>query len=283
MRIGYSLWGMPRVPVEESLPALAAMGYQGVELSVRQGWNTELEALDSAYRGNIARLLNETGLVLTAVAAHQSLCDLDEEATEASMAYLRASMDLASELEQPGEPPIVASLVGGNPNDWDDRKELLAERIRVLGDYAQTKGVILAVEPHSGTALDLPDKTTWLLDAVAHPAVKLNFDISHMDVMGISIEECVPTLAPYAVHTHVKDQRGLWPNHEFLTPGEGPFDFKHYLRAMDAAGYCGFIVAEVSVMVQRRPDYEPMTHAQLAYDTLERAFHATGVPWERSR
>jgi len=281
MRIGYSLWGMPRVPVEESLPALAAMGYQGVELSVRQEWNTELAALDGPYRAKIARLLDDTGLVLSAVAAHQNLCDLDEQATEASMAYLRASMDLAAELAQPGEPPIVASLVGGAPDDWDGRKELLAQRIHALGEYAQAQGVILAVEPHSGTALDLPDKTIWLLDQVAHPAVKLNFDISHMDVMGIGIDECVPTMAPYAIHTHVKDQRGLWPQHEFLTPGEGPFDFEHYLRAMHAASYGGFVVAEVSVMVQRRGDYEPMAHAQLAYDTLERAFQATGVPWER--
>lgn len=283
MRIGYSLWGMPRVPVEESFPALAAMGYQGIELSVRQEWNTELAALDDAYRARIARLLDENGLVLTAVAAHQSLVDLDEGVTDASMAYLRESIDLAAELAQPGEPSIVASLVGGAPDDWEDRKQLLAERILALGEYAQQQGVILAVEPHSGTALDLPDKTTWLLDAVAHPAVKLNFDISHMDVMGIGIDECVPSMAPYAVHTHVKDQRGLWPKHEFLTPGEGPFDFEHYLKAMDAAGYQGFVVAEVSVMVQKRGDYEPMAHAQLAYDTLERAFRATGVPWEQSR
>jgi sugar phosphate isomerase/epimerase len=281
MRIGYSLWGMPRVPVEESLPALAAMGYQGVELSVRQEWNTELAALDGPYRAKIARLLDDTGLVLSAVAAHQNLCDLDEQATEASMAYLRASMDLAAELAQAGEPPIVASLVGGAPDDWDGRKELLAQRIHALGEYAQAQGVILAVEPHSGTALDLPDKTIWLLDQVAHPAVKLNFDISHMDVMGIGIDECVPTMAPYAIHTHVKDQRGIWPQHEFLTPGEGPFDFEHYLRAMHAASYGGFVVAEVSVMVQRRGDYEPMAHAQLAYDIFECAFQATGVPWER--
>ena len=282
MRIGYSLWGMPHVPVEESLPALADMGYQGVELSVRQGWNTELSALDAAYRARIARTLEETGMVLTAVAAHQSLCDLDESVAEASMAYLRASMDLAAELAQPGEPPMVVSLVGGTPDEWDDRKELLASRIAALGDDAKAKGVIFAVEPHSGTALDLPDKTTWLLDTVAHPAVKLNFDISHMDVMDIGIDECVPVMAPYAVHTHVKDQRGLWPEHEFMTPGEGPFDFEHYLQAMDAAGYTGFIVAEVSVMVQRREAYDPIAHAQLAYDRLERAFQATGVPWGKT-
>ena len=79
------------------------------------------------------------------------------------------------------------------------------------------------------------------------------------------------------MHTHVKDQRGLWPNHEFLTPGEGPFDYVEYLRAMDAAGYQGFIMAEVSFMRQAKADYEPFVHAAFAYRVLDYAFQAAGV------
>jgi len=79
------------------------------------------------------------------------------------------------------------------------------------------------------------------------------------------------------VHTHVKDQRGLYPDFEFLTPGEGPFDFVRYLKAMQAAGYDGFITAEVSVQVQRRADYDPFFHAQLAYWTLYKAFQVAGI------
>jgi inosose dehydratase len=141
--------------------------------------------------------------------------------------------------------------------------------------------VTLALEPHCGTALDRPDRVIWLLDRVNHPAVRLNFDISHFEVIGIGIDESVPLLAPYTVHTHVKDQRGIYPDHEFLTPGAGPFDLVHYLTAMHEAGYSGFIGVEVSLMVQRKPGYDPFADAALAYRALVHAFDASGVPLDR--
>lgn len=277
MHIGYSLWGMPQVPVEESIPALAKMGFEGVELAVTPGWNTALENLDGPARKRIRQLLDENHIALSAVAGHTSMMELDKDKNAANMRYLQQAIDLAQELAQPDLPPIMASLVGGKPDDWFSGREMLAERVRSLGDYAQAHGVILAVEPHCGTALDLPDKALWLLNTVNHPAVRMNFDISHMEVMGISIDECVPIMAPWAVHTHVKDQVGIYPHHTFLTPGEGPFDFEHYLRAMRAAGYDGYIVAEVSVMVQRRPDYDALAHAALCYRTLDKAFRSVGL------
>lgn len=277
MRLGYCLWGMPKVPLEESLPRLAEMGYEGVELSVVPGFNTELYSLDSGRRKLIRDLLDEHGLALTAVAAHANICSGDAETIEGNMQRLRDAITLTAELAGDGELPIVVSLVGGRPEQWDTHRDLLAERLSQLASYAAERGVVYAVEPHTGTVLDLPHKITWILEQVSSPALRLNFDISHMDVMGIGIDECVPVLAPHAVHTHVKDQRGIYPDHEFLTPGEGPFDYVHYLRAMQAAGYDGFVMVEVSVMVQRRTDYEPFVHAALAYRTLDAAFREAGM------
>jgi len=279
MRIGYSTWGMPQVPIEKALAGIAELGYTGAELAVTPGWSADLYTLDAPKRAQIRQLLEQHGLVLTGVAGHTSLCADDPEVNQKNMQRLKDTVDLTAELEQPGEPPIMVSLVGGRPEDWETHRHLLAERVNELAEYARSQGVLYAMEPHSGTALDLPDKITWLFEQVHSPALRLNFDISHMDVMGISIDECVPILAPLSVHTHVKDQRGLYPRHEFLTPGEGPFPFVHYLQAMDAAGYRGFVVAEVSVMVQRRLGYDPFAHAALAYRTLVAAFEIAGLDY----
>jgi inosose dehydratase len=278
MRISYCTWGMINVDVEELVPAIAKIGYHGIELAVTPGRPTELYSLDAGKRRRIAQLLDEHSLVLSAVAGHTSMCEDDPEANERNMRRLRDTIDLAAELAQEGEQPIAASLVGGREEMWDTHKEILAERVRALGEYAASRGVILAVEPHCGTALPLPDQVLWLLERVNHPAVRLNFDISHFDIRGIGIDECVPQMVPYSVHTHVKDQRGLYPHHEFLTPGSGPFDFVHYLTAMHEAGYTGFIGMEVSVMVQRKPGYDPFVDAALGYYALRRAFNESGVP-----
>ncbi len=277
MRIGYSTWGMREVPIEEALPAIAALGYQGVELSVAPGWTTELYKLDAATRARIRELLAEHGLVLTSVIRNASMVADDPDENKANMQSLRDAIDLTAELAQPGEPSVMTSHLGGRAEDWEAKKDIAVERLLPLADYAAERNVIIAIEIHCGSMLNLPDRVDWLFDQVVHPNVRLNFDISHMEVMGIPIDESVPRLAPYSIHTHVKDQRGLYPDLEFLTPGEGPFDFVHYLKAMQAAGYDGFITAEVSVMVQGRPNYDPFFHAQLAYWTLRKAFYVAGI------
>jgi sugar phosphate isomerase/epimerase len=278
MRIGYCSWGMMKVDIEEVIPAVAKIGYHGLELAVTPGWPTELETLDTTKRRRIAELLDQYNLVLTGVAGHTSMCDDNQDKNAANMQRLRDTIDLTAELRQEGEPAIMASLIGGREEEWDNKKHLIAERVQALGDYAADQGVILAVEPHSGTAFDLPERALWLMEALNHPAVRLNFDISHFDIRGIGIDQCVPQMVPWSVSTHVKDQRGIYPNHEFLTPGSGPFDFVHYLTAMHKAGYSGFIGMEVSVMVQRQAGYDPFVDAALGYYALLHAFNASGVP-----
>ena len=278
MRLAYCTWGMMTLDVDDAVPGIARIGYRALELAVTLGRPSDLYTFDAAKRARTARLLREHGLALTAVAGHSSMCEDDAEKNRVNMQRLRDTIDLTAELTQPGETPITVSLVGGAETAWDSHREVVAERVHMLGDYAAGRGVILAVEPHSGTALDTPEKAAWLIERVRHPAVRLNFDISHFDIIGIGIDECVPQMAPLSAYTHVKDQRGRYPQHEFLTPGSGPFDFVHYLKAMHQAGYRGVIAVEVSVMVQRKPGYDPFVDAALGYYALKHAFNESGVP-----
>ena len=282
MKLGYCLWGMPKVALEESLPKLAAIGYQGVELTVLPGWSAPLEELTPQRRKEIRKMLEDNNLALTAVAGHLDILHGEAEVIARNMQRLRESIDLAAELDEGRGPAIMVSLVGGRPEDWEAERYKLAERVRELGEYAGTRGAIYATEMHTGTAMDVPEKVLWVLKQAGEmPSLRMNFDQSHTETMGIPIEVAAPMVAPYTVHTHVKDQRGLWPNHEFLTPGEGPCDYVKYLREMHKAGYKHFINIEVSVMRQRKPDYEPFVHAAFAYRVLDYAFQASGAPWEK--
>jgi hypothetical protein len=46
---------------------------------------------------------------------------------------------------------------------------------------------------------------------------------------------------------------------------------------MDRAGYEGHIVVEISLMVQRRPDYDALAAATESYRVLSRAFDEAGI------
>jgi inosose dehydratase len=194
------------------------------------------------------------------------------------MARLKGAVDLAVELAQGDIMPVVNTTPGGKPGEWDTVRDLLVERTRELVEYSQARNVTIAMEPHVGAVIDTPEKVLQLLELVDSPYLKVNFDISHFDIVGLTIEDTVAALAPHTAHTHVKDQRGRVPNYEFLIPGEGKFDYLTYLKAMEAHGYDGFITVEVSVMVQRRPDYDPFAAATLSYETLSRAFIEAGIP-----
>ena len=139
--------------------------------------------------------------------------------------------------------------------------------------------MLFSFEAHVLQIVERPEQQLWLMEQVNSPALKVNFDISHFDVLGIPTEESVQALVPdgKAVHTHLKDQRGRSPDHQFLIPGEGDFDYVRYLTAMQAAGYDGYIVPEISMMVQRRPSYDPLAACTQSYAVLDRAFQQAGI------
>jgi inosose dehydratase len=277
MKLGYCTWGMPTVPVDTFIPFLARLGYHGVELTVIPGYTTELSKLDAAERQRIARLLKDHHLELPAIAGHSILIERDPDMAAVQWARLTGAVDLAVDWALDGAPPAVDTTVGGTPEQWEELKPLLVDRLGALVRYGQQRGVVIAVEPHVGSMLDTPARVLELLDAIDSPFLKLNFDISHFNVMGIPIADSVSALAPHAAHTHVKDERGVVPKFEFLIPGEGVFDYVAYLQAMRAHGYAGFITAEISIMVQRRPAYDPLVAAEQTYRTLERAFAEAGI------
>lgn len=277
MKLGYSTWGMPTVPIDDAVAQIARLGFEGLELTVIPRWLTELSTLDAGERRHIRQLYVDHHLALPAIAGHTSLLDDEPARHAANMERLCRTADLCRDLAIGGSIPALNTTVGGSSEDWQPRRRQLVERIGELVTYAGNQGVTLAVEPHVNTALDRPERVVWLMEQVNSPFCRVNFDISHFNVIGLSIEETVPVLAPLSAHTHVKDERGLAPDHQFLIPGEGNFDYVRYLRAMAAAGYDEFITVEISIMVQRRPAYDPLAAAAQSYSVLSRAFEEAGL------
>jgi inosose dehydratase len=277
MNLGYTTWGMPKVSIDQAVERIASLGYDGLEIAVLPEWTTALDKLDAAERKRILKLVNDKGLTISAISGHASLLEKDADKNRRNLQRLKDAIDLAVEWAQGGRIPYVNTLSGGRSENWEAQKELFAERLLPAAEYAHSKGVVLAMEPHVDGLVDMPDRMVAILKMVDSPALKVNFDISHFDIMGMSTEESVSILAPYSVHTHVKDQRGRYPDYEFLTPGEGDFNFVEYLLTMQKYGYDGFINAEVSKMRQAKPDYDALAACDLCYRTLAKAFVDAGI------
>lgn len=277
MKLGFSAWGMPTVPVDAIVRHLAELGFDGVELTVLSHHTTALEKLTAAERKRIPELLRSHSLELPAIAGHVNLMDEDNAGHAANMERLRQTVNLASEWAMDVRPPVVDTTAGGKPEDWEDKQDMLVERLGEAGTYARSQGVTIAIEPHVGSIIDTPQRMVEVISRTGTDGIGVNFDISHFNVMGIGIEESVSALAQYSVHTHVKDERGTVPDFEFLVPGEGEFDYVSYLESMKRHGYTGYITAEISNMVQRRQPYYPLETATQTYETLAAAFVEAGI------
>jgi sugar phosphate isomerase/epimerase len=277
MLLGYSLWAMPDVPVDTSIPHLAGLGYDAVEIVVLPRYTTALAKMDAAERRRIPGLLRQHGLTLSAVNYYTALLEPDPAIFAGHLAAIKETIDLAVEWTQGDEPPVVISGVGGSPGELPARMPELLERTAAIAEYATSRGVVVALEPHIGAAIETPDLMAEVIQQIDSPAIRVNFDISHFNVMGIPIEESVAKMLPYTAHTHVKDERGRAENYEYLIPGEGEFDYVAYLQAMQRGGYTGVVSVEISFMVQRRAGYDPLATAAISYDVIAPAFVKAGV------
>ncbi|HEY3109995.1 MAG TPA: sugar phosphate isomerase/epimerase family protein [Chloroflexota bacterium] len=280
MKLAFSAWAMPRRPVAEQIAIVRDCGYAAIELVSSP--NAALDALEAtaAERRSIRQQLDAAGLELPSIAGHANMLEPDPERRAASVARVRAGIDLAADLAGPSGPPCLVAMGYGQPDRYVEQRGQLVDAFGELARHGAARGVVVALEPHVGQAIDLPERVAWLVEAVGSPHFRLNFDNSHFEVMGRSIESYLPLLAPYSVHTHLKDQAGRSPEHQFLVPGEGEFNYPRFLRAIEPAGYRGAITVEISVMVQRRPDYDPAEVARRSFAVLTAAANAAGVALE---
>jgi inosose dehydratase len=268
---------MPTVEIGIAVAHCAQLGFDGLELTVIPGWTTDAATLTPAERRRIRDLYDQHNLELCGLTGNTPLLATDPVEHAANMDRFRSYLDLAAELQNPGEHLAISTTSSGKKGQWEGVKHLLVDRFGELAAYAHQRGVIVGMEPHVGSALHAPDQVLWLLEQINSPGLRVHFDISHFNVQGMDMEEVIAQIAPHSVHTHVKDERGVEPDYQFLIPGEGDCDYVRYLKAMERAGYNGHITVEISIMVQRRPDYDPLAAATQSYRVLSKAFEDAGI------
>ena len=277
MKIGYCTWGMPTVPIDTIVRFVAETGYDSIEPTVTPGYSTELYSLDSAERQRILALIQEYGLEISAVSGHASLAETDDTGHALNMQRLRDGVDLCVDWTMGARPPALHTTVGGAPHEWEMVKSMVVDRVGALVEYAASKNVVIALAAHYRSAVTSPAQILELIQQINSPYLKTNFDISHFVIHGYSVSEAVQLMAPVTEHVHIRDARVQVPDFEFLIPGEGDIDYVLFLREMERAGYNGHITAEVSLMVQERPNYDALAAMKQSYAVVARAFGVAGI------
>lgn len=282
MKLGYNTWSMPTLAFDEAVSHLGRLGYDSVEVTVSEGWRTDVMLLAPGEAARWRRVAADAGVAMTSLTANTPVLVGNEE-WRAARDRLTRSLALAAELSEPGQ-RMPVSLTASAPPDrpqaspvsseeaWRKNRALAVERFSELAAIASRLGVRVALEPHFATVVCNAPRALDVLHAVDSAAFGLNFDVSHFAVQDLPIAEATRALGPHAIACEVKDQRGVAPDFQFLIPGEGDFDYAAFLGELAGSGYDGSVAVEISVFRQRVPAYDPYDAAARSYAVLAKAF-----------
>lgn len=259
-----------RLPFNEAVAAAAALGADGLQLSLTHG-ELSPERLNEKILREKLKVLKDFGLKVSAVCADFGhgfgSSELNPELIERSKRVLDFSLML--------ETDTVTTHIGVVPeNSEHPRYKIMQEACGALAEYADRHKAHFAVETGPETAATLKG----FLDSLNSKGVAVNLDPANL-VMVKSDDpvKAADTLKDYIVHTHAKDGVRLNPNsdpeviygikkadelaawgRDFLeTPlGEGDVDFPNYLKALEKIGYRGFLTIEREVGENPAKDIE---------------------------
>jgi inosose dehydratase len=237
---------------------------------------------DAAARKTLRAELARRGLRLTALMENLPLVGTDDQHRAGLERLKRAAelaRDLAAEMPAAGKPkrPLIETILGGKPGEFEAVKERLAQRLRDWAKVAAEAEVVVAIKAHVGNATQRPEQLLWLLASVASPWLQAAYDYSHFELQGLEMKETMTALLSKSVFIHVKDTEHAQGKRGFLLPGRGSTDYVQYFKLLAASSYRGDVLVEVSSQVSNQPGYDPLTAASQCYAHLADAMVKGGV------
>ncbi len=264
-------YGMQGLEVDRALASIREIGYDGAELCLMAGWPSEPAKLDAAARRRIRQQplpipsMIENFNTLVPDAEHAKLLD-----------RIRVAAALAHDVS-PKRPPLLQTVLGGKPQEWEQVKAKMASRLGEWAKVAQENGIGLAVKSHVGSASDTPEKLVWLLDQVKNPALSGIYDYGHFELLHIDLEASLHTLLPRSSFITVKDGRMVDGKAQFLLPGDGTIDYAKYCSLLKARRYRGWMLVEISRQLQTVAGYDAIGAARKSYANLAPRLKAAGL------
>ena len=279
MKIAYGTYAMPETRLEEAIPLLAGIGYDGIEICVSPRHIEALpDAFDTARRQAIHRLMDDHGLGIPALYLTGHLLQEEEAGHADNMEHVRRSLQLTRDFGVENT-PVLSMGIGGKSDQWEAVKNYIIDRLDDYANLGREEGFILAGEAHCGAAVDRSERALWVIETIDSPHVRLHFDIVHFYLSGEDETEAVQRLVPITAHTHITDAcKHKDGTFNLLLLGDGDLNTTRYVKAMHNAGWNSYITLEVSAQIWTRDDYNPIYAAQFSYDTLHNAFQKANVP-----
>jgi len=237
--------------LESNVAKIAGMGYDGVELAIRDPGLVDA--------GDLLRVVSDHGLEVPAIGTGQawgeeglSFTDPDPAVRAAAIDRVKSHVPLAARLGAAcGECSRTVIIIGllrgivkagvthGQAMEW--LVEALQACCAAASAASAAPGAVrIALEPinrYETTLINNVDQGLELVEQVGADNMGLLLDTFHMNIEDAVIEDSIRACGDRIFHFHVADSNRWYP-------GAGHLDFGSILDALFATGYQGFVSGE---------------------------------------
>ncbi len=248
--------------LKTNLKAIKEMGYDGVELAIRDPKMVDAERLKA--------LVQAHGLMVSAIGTGQaygeeglSFTDPDKKIRKLAVERILDHLPLASSFRA----EVIIGLIRGTKKPGVTEEQMMDWLLEALGECCQKAsdcGVALVIEPinrYETSLINTVEQGLMLIESLGVERLGLLLDTFHMNIEEPSIHESIQKAKDRLFHFHVADSNRRYP-------GAGHLDFAAILKRLMDIGYEGFVSGEFL------PCPDAHTAARQALNTIKRSMLA---------
>jgi 5-keto-L-gluconate epimerase len=241
--------------LQANLGRIAALGYDGVELAIRDPQLVNMDELEEFIQAN--------NLAVPAIGTGQawgeeglSFTDPSLQIRRRSIERIKAHLPAASRFGA----TVIIGLIRGivKPGvDPAQAMDWLVEALKECSTAALAHHVRLALEPinrYETTLINTVPEGMELIQRVGSRNFGLLLDTFHMNIEEADIAASLRLCGEHIFHFHVADSNRWYP-------GAGHLDFKYILPALLSTGYQGWVSGEFLP----KPDAATAARESIAY------------------
>ncbi len=243
----------------QAFKKLSTLGYDGIELMIKQPAALDIQAL--------RQLLAENRLALVGLCSghvfgedHLGLVTPELNIDPLAVARLKEFIDVAGALGEGTLVNIGRSRGLGDPQRMEATLHAATQALQELSDYARPRQVRIILEPinrREARYIHSTQDGIELVQRVNRPNFGLMLDTYHMALEDDDMIASLSEAAPFCWHLHISDSnRGY--------PGSGEIRFDRVMEALNDLHYSGYVGTEI------RPWPDPDSAARLSIEYLRK-------------
>ena len=229
----------PKSDLCDAIRLVASLGFDAVE--IYQQWRGK-------DPNDIKKALEESGVEML------SMCTSEFRLTDPALSslWLEGLRESCAAAKQIGVKRLITQVGPDTGRPHEEQHNAIVQTLRAATPILEEYDVTVMIEPlntyvdHKGYYLWSSAEAFRIIREVAHPLVKVIYDIYHQQVMEGNIIPSITKNLDCIAHLHAAGH----PGRNEMQYGES--DYKNIIKAVDAAGYTG------SLGLEYRPLLDPI-------------------------